>query len=226
MTEKMFTGIVQATGRLTAREEAREATAPQAAFRIQTPFADLALGESVAVDGVCLTVVERDATGAALFHLSPETLSRTAFGRAEIGAEFNLERALRAADRLSGHIVQGHVDGLATLTACQAEADFWRLRCTLPPALIRYCVEKGSIALNGVSLTINDLIGDEVGIQLIPYTYAHTSFRVRRVGDRLHCEVDVLAKYVERLLIPLAPSATARRLHGDHQAPRGEGVSP
>ena len=190
----MFTGIIQAQGRLHSKQ-----TQPQhATFQIATPFSDLALGESVAVDGVCLTVAALDGT-MATFEVSPETLHRTSL--AEDRVAFNLERALRASDRLSGHIVQGHVDGVARITRLEkVDGEFWILECELPPSLERYCVEKGSIALDGVSLTINSVQGRWVSIQLIPHTFEHTTFQHRRVGDSLNCEIDVLAKYAEKLL--------------------------
>ncbi|MBV9511581.1 MAG: riboflavin synthase [Caulobacteraceae bacterium] len=191
----MFSGIVEQVGRVEAlavEEGARRLT-------LATGFGDLALGESVAVNGVCLTVVRHGPDGRAEVFVSPETLSRS-----NLGAEVNLERAITLATRLSGHLVQGHVDGKARLAAVQADGEAFRADFSLPEDLHPFCVEKGSIALNGVSLTINAVGAVEagrftVGLTLIPHTWTHTNLRRAAIGDEINVEVDVLAKYVERL---------------------------
>jgi riboflavin synthase len=191
----MFTGIIEKQGRVRR---------PGERLLVETDYADLALGESVAVNGCCLTVVEDDG-GVALFHLSPETLERTNLGALTEGGTVNLERALQAGARLSGHIVQGHVDGLARLTRVTDEGDCHEIELSLPPSLGRYCVEKGSIALSGVSLTINRVTRQPDGsatisLMIIPHTWTHTTLSSMRIGDQANVEVDILAKYVEAQL--------------------------
>lgn len=197
----MFTGIVEKLG------DIRKASHSEAglALRVRTGYPDLALGESVAVDGVCLTVTAADeATTEAEFYVSAETLRRSTLGELKAGVPVNLERALLPTTRLSGHWVQGHVDGLATVAAISPEGASYRLEVDLPAEGWRYCVEKGSIALSGVSLTVNGVSkapsGDpRISLQIIPHTWSHTGFHRLVVGDRLNVEWDILAKYVERL---------------------------
>jgi riboflavin synthase len=172
---------------------------------LSTGFGDLTLGESVAVNGVCLTVVRHDAHGAADFFVSPETLERSNLAAVGVGASVNLERSVTLSTRLSGHLVQGHVDGKARLSSVESDGESWRVELTLPKVLRAFCVEKGSIALNGVSLTLN-AVGEPgadgrfvIGITLIPHTWTHTNLRHCALGDEVNVEVDVLAKYVERL---------------------------
>ncbi|MCA0432841.1 MAG: riboflavin synthase [Proteobacteria bacterium] len=175
--------------------------------RIETGFAGLELGESIAVNGVCLTVVSFDAVGVADFYASPETLARTNLSTIVMGSKVNLERAVSLNTRLSGHLVQGHVDGMATLAEVIADEGSWRLFFDVPDSLARYCVEKGSIAFNGISLTINSLAAlgngqSRIGITIIPHTWEHTNLHAARPGDAINVEVDVMAKYVERLCLP------------------------
>jgi riboflavin synthase len=200
----MFSGIVEALGQV------RRAEAEEGALRLAlaTPFTDLTLGESVSVNGVCLTVVSYDPSGRADFFVSAETLARSNLGLIVADDRVNLERAVSLSDRLSGHLVQGHVDGLARLVAADESDGAWLVRLSLPASLWPYCVEKGSIALDGVSLTLNAVsaIGPddrfEIGLTLIPHTWDHTTFHRRPVGAAVNVEVDVLAKYVERLCQP------------------------
>ncbi len=201
----MFTGIIDRIG-IVATAELQAAAL---LCTIDTGYDDLELGESVAVNGVCLTVA--DLAGAtAGFFASSETLNRTNLGKLAKGSRVNLERAAKLSTRLSGHLVQGHVDGLATLRNLVAEGESYQLSIAIPGALSRYCVEKGSIALDGVSLTINTIApGNDVanlGIMIIPHTYQHTALRDVRPGGLLNVEVDVIAKYVERLCQPLMKS--------------------
>jgi riboflavin synthase len=198
----MFSGIVEQLGRVEAIADQNGARR----FTLVTGWDDLALGESVAVNGVCLTVAALDGRRADVF-LSAETLERSNLGAVRSGGLVNMERALTLATRLSGHLVQGHVDGRARLTAVRAEGDSHRIELALPEALFRYCVEKGSIALNGVSLTLNRVDAPTggrfaVAITLIPHTWTHTNLHACAAGDDLNVEVDVLAKYVERLCQP------------------------
>ena len=172
-----------------------------------TGWNDLVLGESIAVNGVCLTVTEFNARGLATFFVSPETLARSNLGALEEGAKTNLERSVSLGTRLSGHLVQGHVDGIARLDSIVEDCGAHRLQFELPPELARYCVEKGSIALNGISLTLNSVPHNSgtrpvVGVTIIPHTWEHTNFHAVRLGDAINVEVDVMAKYVERLCRP------------------------
>lgn len=175
-------------------------------IELETGFADLALGESVAVNGVCLTVTYFDGAGRARFFISPETIARSTLGELASGHKVNLERSVKLESRLSGHLVQGHVDGLARLVERVEEGGAFRHRFVLPAALGRYCVEKGSIAINGISLTINAVEPDagEVAllVTIIPHTWEHTNLHAIAIGDVLNVEVDVMAKYVERLCLP------------------------
>lgn len=195
----MFTGIVSERGRVAAlgRENGSgrlEIDAPDTAPRV-------AIGDSVAVDGCCLTVVA--AGGARLsFDLSPETLARTALGELRPDGVVNLEPALRAGDPLGGHYVQGHVDAVGHIRALEPEGAGVRMRVEVPPQVLRYCVEKGSLAVAGVSLTIAELGADEVAVALIPHTLQATTLGELRPGSPVNLEADVLAKYVERLLPP------------------------
>ena len=199
----MFSGIIEKLGQVRAAVLADG----NLTLDLDTGFADLELGESVAVNGTCLTVVTFDPAGRAEFFASPETLARTTIGALRAGTMVNLERAVSMSTRLSGHLVQGHVDGLARLDCVVPEAGAYRIELTLPQSLGRYCVEKGSIALDGISLTLNavqDLAdgGCQVHLTIIPHTWAHTNLQIRQPGDLLNVESDVIAKYVERLCKP------------------------
>ncbi|MDO8986173.1 riboflavin synthase [Cypionkella sp.] len=199
----MFSGIIESLGTI----KATHFSDGSIKLDVATGFSDLALGESVAINGICLTVVTYDAAGRAQFFASPETLQRTNLGALQAGSRVNLERAVSMATRLSGHIVQGHVDGLALLESILPEAGAYLIDLTLPHSIARYCVEKGSITLDGISLTLNRVqdmpSGDcRVGLTIIPHTWAHTNLQTRRVGDLVNVEADVPAKYVERLCQP------------------------
>lgn len=162
------------------------------------PFSNLQLGESIAVNGVCLTVVEFDASGFAA-DVSNETLALTTLGALSAGAAVNLERALRVGDRLGGHLVSGHVDGIGAVERVWEDGRSQRWRFSAPKALLRYVAHKGSIAIDGVSLTVN--LADERGfeVNLVPHTVAHTAFATTPVGAQVNLEVDQVARYVERL---------------------------
>lgn len=198
----MFSGIIERLGEVLDRTE----IAGSLELELATGWTDLALGESIAVNGVCLTVTHFDPAGHARFFVSPETLVRTTLGRLTAGDKVNLERAVTLDTRLSGHLVQGHVDGLARLVE-RVEADgAWKHAFLLPSELGRYCVKKGSIALDGISLTINGIenrpSGFAVHVTIIPHTWDHTNLHSLDLGDELNVEVDVMAKYVERLCLP------------------------
>ena len=191
----MFTGIVRERGRVVSAEP----NGGGVHLRIAAPeTAGAAPGDSIAVSGCCLTVTAAD--GETLeFDAVPETIARTTLGGLEPGAEVNLEPALRAGEPLGGHFVQGHVDGRARVTTLDPEGDGARMRLQLEPGLLRYCVEKGSIAVDGVSLTVAALHEDGIDIALVPFTLEHTTLGALAPGDEVNVEVDLLAKYAERL---------------------------
>jgi riboflavin synthase len=193
----MFTGIVEELGEVVALESGEESI--RLTFRGPVVTGDAVAGASIAVDGVCLTVVAvHDGTFTA--DVMRETLDRSALGALEPGARVNLERAVRASDRLGGHIVQGHVDGLGTVVRRMPGARWEVLRIGLEPTLARYVVEKGSVAVDGVSLTVSAVGEGWFEVSLIPTTLKLTTLGRRRPGERVNLEVDVIAKYVERLL--------------------------
>ena len=192
----MFTGIVRERGRVAAAE----LNGDTLRLRVEAPetASTTAPGDSVSVSGVCLTVTAAT-NGSLAFDAVPETIARTNLGRLAAGSRVNLEPALRAGEPLGGHFVQGHVDGTARVERLEPEGDGARLTLALPPDLLRYCVEKGSIALDGVSLTIAALRNDGIEIALVPFTLEHTTLAEAAPGDELNVEVDLLAKYAERL---------------------------
>lgn len=199
----MFSGIIESLGQI----KAADLEQGKLVLQVATGFGDLSLGESVAINGVCLTVVTFDAAGLATFYASAETLARTNLGTLKAQGMVNLERAVSLSTRLSGHLVQGHVDGLAELLSIVPEAGAYLIALQLPQALARYAVEKGSIALDGISLTLNAVEDQPDGtaiirLTIIPHTWAHTNLQSRHVGDRLNVESDIFAKYVERLCKP------------------------
>jgi riboflavin synthase len=194
----MFTGIIEGVGSLAARDP----RGGDARLRIAVgslPFAHVAAGESIAVNGVCLTVVAFDA---AHFEAdaSTETLALTTLGALPVGRPLNLERAMRPSDRLGGHLVSGHVDGVGTVLSVRDDARAQRWRFSLPQPLARYVAKKGSICVDGVSLTVNAVDADGFEVALVPHTVAHTAFARTAVGDAVNLEIDLVARYVERLL--------------------------
>ncbi len=194
----MFTGIIEGVGRIAALEP----HGGDVRLRVDTgtlPFDNVRLGESIAVNGVCLTVVEFDATSFAA-DASNETLSLTTLGALRAGAPVNLERAMRPTDRLGGHLVSGHVDGVGCVLSITEDARAQRWRFAAPTALLRYIAKKGSICVDGVSLTVNEVDGEGFEVALIPHTVAHTAFAQAQVGDAVTLEIDLVARYVERLL--------------------------
>jgi riboflavin synthase len=197
MVPSVFTGIVEEVGRVAGLD----LTPDGARIAIEAPvLAPLShVGDSIAISGCCLTVVAVD--GELLrFEAVPETLSRTSLGTLAVGSRVNLEDALRAGEPFGGHIVQGHVDGVGEIAAIAPEGDGYRLTVRAPAELLRYVVEKGSIGVAGISLTIAALRDDGFEIALIPHTWISTTVSDLEVGDPVNLEVDVIAKYVERLL--------------------------
>lgn len=192
----MFTGLIEEIGSI---EEVSRTSSVGARLRIACPWADLVIGESIAVSGVCLSVVTRVVGGFAC-DASSETLEKTTLGAIERGSKVHLERALRAGDRLGGHYVSGHVDGVGTIAAITPLGDAIRVELEVPPALAPFLAPKASIAVDGVSLTVNGASGTHFDVVLVPITRAKTWIEAKGVGAPVNLEADVLAKYVARLL--------------------------
>ncbi len=195
----MFTGLVEGVGEIV--ELGRGAEGLRLAVATPFPPGELALGESVAVAGACLTVTALTSR-AASFDVSPETLARTTFPSKKVGDRVNLERSLKLGDRLGGHLVTGHVDAVGVVRERRAGADHFQLRLEMPPALSRYVIEKGSIAVDGVSLTVNTCQGHAFTVNIIPFTAEKTTLALLKVGDKVNLEADIIGKYVARLLGP------------------------
>lgn len=193
----MFTGLIQDVG--TVRSLRRSGSAVRISIATRFPMEELTLGESIAVNGVCLTAVSFGG-GSFEADLSPESLERSTLGDLIPGSLVNLERALRLCDRLGGHLVSGHVDGIATVVERRQDANAVRFTFRIPAELSRYLVEKGSVAVDGISLTVNEVGGDSFGLAVIPHTLAATTLKDARPGCRVNVETDILGKYVERLL--------------------------
>lgn len=192
----MFTGLIEATGTVRALTP----VAGGQRLIIDTPLGGaLALGDSVATNGVCLTVVERDATSWSA-DVSPETLRVTGLGTLIAGALVNLERPLAVGSRLGGHFVQGHVDGLGRIEAIVPEGGFHRVRISFPPPLAPYFIDRGSVAVDGISLTVAALGPSSFDVQIIPHTWANTTLRALRPGATVNLECDMVGKYVLRSL--------------------------
>jgi riboflavin synthase len=194
----MFTGIIQTVGRI-ARLEPRGGDVRLAIDTAGLDLTDVQLGDSIAVSGVCLTAVTLEAHGFSA-DVSNETLSLTTLGKLKAGDPVNLEKALRLADRLGGHLVSGHVDGLGKVVSVTPDGRSQRWVFEVPTTLSRYIAAKGSVCIDGTSLTVNEVAGQRFGVNLIPHTVENTAFHVRRAGDAVNIEVDVIARYVERLL--------------------------
>ncbi|MCS7160151.1 MAG: riboflavin synthase [Gemmatales bacterium] len=204
----MFTGIIRHLGTV---HDLREIGVGKRLTVSQAHLARaLQSGDSLAVNGVCLTVVQVEEERLH-FDLGPETLARTNLGRLQPGEVVNLEPPVRLGDALGGHWVQGHIDGLATVSSRQHQEQFDMLWLSVSPDLLAYMVPKGSIALDGVSLTLVEVLSDCFSVMLIPYTLAQTTLGVRRIGDAVNVEVDILSKYVRRAVEYLLPSFLARK---------------
>jgi riboflavin synthase len=196
----MFTGLIQDIGKV----ESVDAGGDGARLRIATKLgSEIALGDSIAVNGACLTAVAADESGFETEAMN-QTLAVTALGEVGIGGKVNLELAMQASDRLGGHIVQGHVDGIGAVVAVSDDGFARRVRVALGPDLLRYAVDKGSITLSGVSLTVAELGGEWVEVSLTPETLERTNLGGLTPGSKLNVECDIVAKYVERLVAPFA----------------------
>jgi riboflavin synthase len=198
----MFTGIIEEIGEVVEIKDTGDFRAIH--VRGKSVFDDLKLGSSIAVNGVCLTV-RSIATNVFTAEMSRETLDRTSLGNLARGSIVNLERPMRAESRFGGHIVQGHVDGIGWIRKFDREGDAWNLKIEYPAAGSRYIVEKGSIAVDGISLTVASLQGSSVfSVAIIPHTFENTNLKTTKPGDPVNLEFDVIAKYVETLIKPYA----------------------
>lgn len=194
----MFTGIIQGRGRLL--EQRKSGSGMTFGLEADFDLVEPQEGESIAVNGVCLTAIQIQGRRFSV-NVSPETLSRTNLGRLSRGKQVNLERALRISDRLGGHLVSGHIDSTGSLLDRRPVGDFVLFSFALPKGLSRYVIEKGSIAVDGVSLTINACNDNSFSVSLIPHTLAITTLGLLKKGDLVNIEVDLIGKYVERLLL-------------------------
>ena len=193
----MFTGLIEALG--TVQELQRGTQGGKVNIATGLPLVDVKIGDSIAVNGACLTVT---ALGSGRFYadVSVETLDRTTLGMLGRGAAVNLERALRLGDRLGGHLVTGHIDGTAQVFERVRQGNAWRIACRTAPELARLLVAKGSVALDGISLTVNEAGADFFSVMVIPHTLEQTTLEHCRVGDRVNIETDLIGKYVARLM--------------------------
>ena len=194
----MFTGIIQSVGRI-VRLEPRGGDVRLHIDTADLDLGDTQLGDSIAVSGVCLTAVVLQERGFSA-DVSNETLSLTTLRQLKPGDPVNLEKALRLADRLGGHLVSGHVDGLGKVVSITPDGRSQRWTFEVRAAISRYIAAKGSVCIDGTSLTVNEVAGHRFGVNLIPHTIEHTAFHARRVGDAVNIEADVVARYIERLL--------------------------
>ena len=194
----MFTGIVAAKGRLTSVAE-RGGDLELGMDATGLDVARIALGDSVCVQGVCLTVTRKE-NSRIFADVSRETMAKTTLAALAVGSNLNLEPSLRAGDALGGHMVSGHVDAVARLVSLEADARSWRLEFEVPASLARFVAAKGSICLDGVSLTVNAVEGRRFDVNIIPHTHAATTLGELRVGDGVNVEIDVVARYLDRLI--------------------------
>lgn len=193
----MFTGLIEETGKIAGIERHGQS----ASLVVAAPFppAEINLGDSIAVNGVCLTVTGKGG-GAFVFDVSPETVDRTAFRRLKSGSRVNLERALRLSDRLGGHLVTGHVDCVALVTERRETSGNIVFAFRIPREFARYLAEKGSVAIDGISLTVNSVSDEGFKVNVIPHTAGKTTLQEKRPGDEVNIETDIIGKYLERLL--------------------------
>ncbi len=214
----MFTGIIQSIGNITVVEsQGADARAHIAAGKLDLAHAQI--GDSIAVNGVCLTVTSF-ADGGFWVDISGETLARTTFGEIAVGSKVNLEQSLTPTTRLGGHLVSGHVDGIGTVVSCWDQGRSLRFVIQAPPTLAKYIAEKGSICVDGVSLTVNQVNGACFDLNIVPHTLQETTLGELVAGSHVNLEVDILARYLERLLLgesaaqPTAPPQGAGITHG------------
>jgi len=194
----MFTGIIEAQG--TIKKILRQGAAARMSVSSGLPPAEISPGESISVDGACLTVTELNGT---LFtvDISPETLQRTTLGARRERDTVNLERALRLSDRLGGHLITGHIDGVAVIKALNRAANAIEFTFAAPPHLLHYLVAKGSVAIDGISLTVNQCTAQGFSVMVIPFTAQHTTLSYKKTGDQVNVETDIMGKYIEKFLM-------------------------
>ncbi len=194
---RMFTGIVEEIGAVTSVD--RTLVGMRMEILASTVLGDLAIGDSVSINGVCLTVVSKKERGF-FVEVSPETLSVTTMGQAAVGMPVNLERAMRVNERLGGHLVAGHVDGIGTIRARVQDGNAIRFTIEAPREILRYCVPKGSVTVDGTSLTVNDVSDRDFSLAIIPHTAKATTLGLKNINDTVNLESDLIGKYVDRLL--------------------------
>ncbi len=195
----MFTGLIETIGRITSCEKRGAAAVLTVATTL--PLSEISIGDSVSVNGVCLTVTSKS-EAALTFDISPESMASSTIGNLRNGHNVNLERAMRLGDRMGGHIVTGHIDCIGKLTLKSEISCNHVLEFSLPPEHARYLIAKGSVAINGVSLTVNVVTQEGFSVNIIPHTFANTTLEQLKVGDRVNLETDIIGKYVERLTSP------------------------
>jgi len=193
----MFTGIIEDKGKVIRIEHRRQGK--RLTLGLPINLTEVQLGDSININGVCLTIVEKRGQTIGL-DLSSETLQKTVLGELKEGGQVNFERALKLTDRLGGHIVTGHIDGIGVITEKRKEGDFIHLKIRIPKFVSRYIVQKGSIAIDGISLTVNECEDEEIRVTLIPYTLEKTTLIDKKVGDRVNAEADIIGKYVEKMM--------------------------
>ncbi len=193
----MFTGIIEDKGKILTVEHRGQGK--KVTLELPIDLTEVQLGDSINVNGVCLTVTKKRKQVIGV-DLSPETLQKTTLGELREGDQVNLERALRLSDRLGGHIVTGHADGIGVITGRREEGDFLHLKIRIPESVGKYVVPKGSIAIDGISLTVNEYREGEFNITLIPYTLEKTTLIQKKIGDHVNVEADILGKYVEKMV--------------------------
>jgi riboflavin synthase len=194
----MFTGIILTTGRITAMND-KGGDLELAVDAAGLDVARIAIGDSICVQGVCLTATRKQGTSF-FADVSRETLTKTTLGKLVVGSKVNLEPSLRAGDPLGGHLVSGHVDAVGALRGMQQDARSWRLDFELPASLMRFVAAKGSICINGVSLTVNNVAGQRFDVNIIPHTRAVTTLGDLQISDGVNVEIDVVARYIDRLM--------------------------
>ncbi|HEY9017317.1 riboflavin synthase [Thiomicrospira sp.] len=215
----MFTGIIQAQGQI-RRIEPRQGDWRLSVDVGDLDMSDVQLGDSIATNGVCLTAIEFDSTSF-VADVSAETLKVTTLGQLKVGAKVNLEKALRLQDRLGGHLVSGHVDGVGIVKAIEAEARSWRYKIESPREIARYIAQKGSVCINGISLTVNQVEDCVFDVNIVPHTRTQTNIVEWQLGTQVNLEVDLLARYLERLLTGPKVESTQSDLNVEFLAQHG-----